>query len=116
MIRKLQHIFALSEQGTKDLVSGVFWCTVCNLSLMAPVGLLFFVLQTMIAALTEGTDPSSGVWGYTLGALIILVFIFLFHWKEYAKTYTGTYEESANRRVRLAETVSYTHLTLPTKA
>lgn len=103
MIRKLQHIFALSKQGTKDLVSGVFWCTVCNLSLMAPVGLLFFVLQAMIAALTEGTDPSSGVWGYTLGALIILVFIFLFHWKEYAKTYTGTYEESANRRVRLAE-------------
>lgn len=103
MIRKLQHIFALSEQGTKDLVSGVFWCTICNLSLMAPVGLLFFVLQAMIAALTEGTDPSSGVWGYTLGALMILVFIFLFHWKEYAKTYTGTYEESANRRVRLAE-------------
>lgn len=103
MIRKIQHLFALSEQGAKDLLSGVFWCTICNLSLMAPVGLLFLVLQGMIAALRSGTNPASGVWGYTAGALAILALVFLFHWREYAKTYTGTYVESANRRVRLAE-------------
>ena len=58
MIRKLQHWFALSEEGAKGMVSGVFWCTLCNLSLMAPVGLLFLVLRAMIAALRGGPGRS----------------------------------------------------------
>lgn len=103
MIRKLQHLFALSEQGAKDLAGGVFWSTVCNLSLMAPVGLIFLVIETMLTALGGGMDPSAGVCYDTVCALVILAFIFVFHWKQYAKTYLGTYEESANRRVRLAE-------------
>ena len=36
MTRKLQHIFALSEKGAKDLVKAVIWCFVCNLALMFP--------------------------------------------------------------------------------
>ena len=103
MIRKLQHWFALSEEGAKGMVSGVFWCTLCNLSLMAPVGLLFLVLRAMIAALRGGTDPSAGVWGYTAGALAVLALIYWVHRIEYKHTYLSTYEESAARRVRLAE-------------
>ena len=38
MIKKLQHIFALSEKGARDLVKAVIWCFVCNLALMFPVG------------------------------------------------------------------------------
>ena len=29
MIKKLQHIFALSEKGARDLVKDVIWCFVC---------------------------------------------------------------------------------------
>ena len=32
MTKKIQHIFALSEKGAKDLVKAVFWCFVCNLA------------------------------------------------------------------------------------
>ena len=43
MIKKLQHIFALSEKGAKDLVKAVIWCFVCNLALMFPVGAVLFL-------------------------------------------------------------------------
>ena len=40
MIEKLQHRFALSEKGAKDLVKGVVACAVQNVSFMVPVSLL----------------------------------------------------------------------------
>ena len=43
MIKKLQHIFALSEKGAKDLAKAVSWCFVCNLALMFPVGAVLFL-------------------------------------------------------------------------
>ena len=37
MIRKLQHVFALSEKGARDFVKAVAWCFLCNVGLMLPV-------------------------------------------------------------------------------
>lgn len=42
MIEKLQHRYALSERGAKDLVQGVIACTVQNIAFMFPVSLLYF--------------------------------------------------------------------------
>ena len=36
MIEKLQHRYALSERGAKDLVQGVIACTVQNIAFMFP--------------------------------------------------------------------------------
>ena len=44
MIEKLQHRYALSERGAKDLVQGVIACTVQNIAFMFPVSLLYFFL------------------------------------------------------------------------
>ena len=49
MTKKLQHIFALSEKGAKDLVKAVFWCFVCNLAPMFPVGAVLFTLHTKVS-------------------------------------------------------------------
>ena len=49
MIKKLQHIFALSEKGARDLVKAVIWCFVCNLALMFPVGAVLFTVQHLLA-------------------------------------------------------------------
>ena len=40
MIRKLQHVFALSEKGARDFVKAVVWCFLCNVGLMLPVGVV----------------------------------------------------------------------------
>ncbi|MPM33335.1 putative multidrug export ATP-binding/permease protein [bioreactor metagenome] len=103
MKRKIQHMFALSEKGAVDLVKGTLWCSLSNISLMFPVGLLVLVLDSMIKALSGGTDPSAGVWGYTAIGAVILAVIFLIYNFKYKSVYLTTYDESANRRVRLAE-------------
>ena len=40
MTERLQHWFALSEKGAKDLIKAVVWCFICNIGLMLPVGVV----------------------------------------------------------------------------
>ena len=69
MTKKLQHVFALSEKGAKDLVKAVIWCFVCNLSLMLPVGAVLFTAQHLLDAMETGGSPMEGFWIYTGFAL-----------------------------------------------
>ena len=105
MTKKLQHVFALSEKGAKDLVKAVIWCFVCNLSLMLPVGAVLFTAQHLLNAMETGGSPMEGFWIYTGFALAVLVLLFVLHWFQYASLYLATYKESASRRVSLAETL-----------
>ena len=105
MTKKLQHIFALSEKGVKDLVKAVIWCFVCNLALMFPVGAVLFTVQHLLSCLEDGSSPMDGFWIYVGFALAVLLLLFVLHWFQYASLYIATYRESANRRVSLAETL-----------
>ncbi len=73
MTKKLQHWFALSEKGAKDLVKAVFWCFVCNLALMLPVGAVLFTVQHLLGCLESGGSPMDGFWLYVGFALAVLV-------------------------------------------
>ena len=42
MIERLQHKYALSEKGTKDMLRAFVAVTIANLVLMLPVGLLYY--------------------------------------------------------------------------
>ena len=105
MTKKLQHIFALSEKGAKDLVKAVIWCFVCNLSLMLPVGAVLFTVQHLLDSMENGNNPVVGFWIYTGFGAAVLILLFILHWFQYASLYLATYKESANRRVSLAETL-----------
>ena len=105
MTKKLQHWFALSEKGAKDLVKAVFWCFVCNLGLMLPVGAVLFTIQHLLSCLETGSSPMDGFWLYVGFVWIVLTLLFVLHWFQYAALYLATYKESANRRVSLAETL-----------
>lgn len=48
MIKKLQKKYALSEQGAKDLIKGCLACVLQNLSLMFPVGLLYYLVSDLM--------------------------------------------------------------------
>lgn len=103
MTKKLQHLFALSEKGAKDLIKAVLWCFVCNISLMLPVGVVLFTVQYLLDCMGNGGNPVNEFWIYVGGGLIILILLFIFHWFQYASLYLATYKESASRRVNLAE-------------
>ena len=105
MTKKLQHVFALSEKGAKDLVKAVIWCFVCNVSLMIPVGVVLFTVQHLLDSMENENNPANGFWMYTGLAAVVLFLLFLLHWFQYASLYLATYKESANRRISLAETL-----------
>ena len=105
MTKKLQHWFALSEKGAKDLVKAVLWCFVCNLSLMLPVGVVMVTIQHLLDVLARDGSAMERFSLYTGSGLAILLLLFVLHWFQYASLYLATYQESANRRVTLAETL-----------
>ena len=103
MIKKLQRHYALTEGGAKDLVRATLWTVAANLSLMVPIGLLIMVLMDIITALSAGGDTANGVWSSTALAAVLVAVIYIVHWIQYKALYIAVYDESANRRIRLAE-------------
>lgn len=103
MIAKLQHIFALSQKGAKDFVKAVIWCFLCNVSLMLPVGVVMATIQYLLDILEIDGNPAEKLWFYTGVAVLLLVVLFLLHYFQYAALYLATYQESASRRISLAE-------------
>lgn len=98
----LRRAFGLTEQGVKNFKLGVFCCALANLVLMAPIGILFMLVNEFMNHLTTGS-PLPELLPYMLGAVAILVVIALTQWAEYANTYHKVYDESARKRTDLAE-------------
>lgn len=99
MIKKLQHKFALSERGAKDLIQGIIACAVQNISFMFPVGLLYFFVNDL---LNDGIKPEK-IWFYIAGCIIALALIFAVTYWQYNSTFLATYVETGTRRITLAE-------------
>lgn len=99
MLKKIQRRFALSKQGSKDLIKGCIACAVQNISFMFPVGLLYY----FVCALMNGGINGSQATLYIIGCILCLLFTFIATWFQYNGTYLATYVESGVRRVSLSE-------------
>ena len=103
MIKTLKKKYALSDQGAKDLVKGIAYSVLANISLMFPVILLANVLNQFLAPVLGTRAPEISTAFYTVIGFGILAVVFIFHYCQYTAAYLGTYEESARRRIGLAE-------------
>lgn len=99
MLKRLQHKYALSQQGAKDLIKGSLCCFLQNMLFMFPVGLIYMFVGDMI----DGGVYGNRVWFYAAGAVLCLVLIFAVTRLQYNATYFATYVESGVRRITLAE-------------
>lgn len=100
----LRRRFALSEKGARDFCRGVAWTTVFDIVLMLPAVFVFVFLDDTLRPLLGGT-PSTGH-GLAYYALLDLAFMAVMYAVgvfQYRSTYTSVYDESANRRISLAE-------------
>ena len=61
MIERISKKYAMTEKGARDYVSAVFWSVLVNISKMLPVGVLATTLSGIVEALTNGTDPRTGL-------------------------------------------------------
>lgn len=103
MMKYFQKKYALSEAGAKDLVKGILYSVLAYVSLMLPVALLAWVLDSLLAPLFGDSQKGVNVTGYIVIGVVILVVIFVMHYLQYTITYMGTYRESERRRITLAE-------------
>lgn len=99
MLNFLQHKYALSEKGAKDMCKAFAACTVSYLVQMLPVMMLMFLVRDL---LTHQTLAGRGVF-YAAGIIICLALIFCVTAIQYNATFFATYEESGVRRITLAE-------------
>lgn len=99
MINRIMKRFALSREGAKGLVWAVAACTVADIVLMFPVGLLYFLVRDFI----DGKVPESHYALYGIGIASVILLIFFSEFWKYNATYFSTYRESGKCRIRLAE-------------
>lgn len=105
MIDYLSKRFSLTEEGSRNLLKGILYTTLLNISLMLPVGLYVYLLSLWIEPLTGGkyVEPNLGM--FIVAILIVLGIIFVFVWKQYYYVYITTYGESEERRINLGESL-----------
>jgi len=99
IVERLQHKYALSEQGAKDMLKAFAACTLANLAQMMPVGILFM----MTGDLLNGQLPKNHVVIFIVGSIICLLLIAITEYFQYNATFFSTYVESGVRRRSLAE-------------
>ena len=99
MINVIMKRFALSREGAKGLVWAIIACTLGDIVLMFPVGLLYFLVSNFM----NGAVPKNHYILYGVGIFATLIMIFLSEFWKYNATYFSIYRESGACRIRLAE-------------
>ena len=101
MTRYFQNRFALSKKGAKDLQRGILFSTLLNMALMLPPTYLFLFLMEYVGQHHGLQQPS--LWLYLLLAAGLAAVMFVVSRWQYDSTYTTVYNESAQRRISMAE-------------
>lgn len=104
MYSLIQQRFALSLKGAKDFTKGVFFTTLLNIALMFPAIFIFIFLDDYLQpVLNTGSSHLNGLGYYLLLGLGFMFLMWIIALFQYKSTFTTVYEESANRRIELAE-------------
>lgn len=104
MLESIKRRFALSDKGAKDFGKGVLFTTLLDIALMLPAVFVFLFLEDYLRPILEPDSPVlHGAVYYTLLGVIMATIMFVIAILQYRSTYSTVYDESANRRISLAE-------------
>lgn len=104
MLEFLMNRLALSRKGAQDLVKGTFTTLLLNFALILPAVYVFLFLDEYVRPLTgQAEAPGGNVWYYIGIAVLFIIVTWIIARLQYRSTYTTIYEESASRRLALAE-------------
>lgn len=104
MIEVIKRRFALSTKGAKDFCKGVFFTTLLDIVLMLPVVFVFLFLEEYLRPVFQpSVSVTHGILYYSILGIIFMIVMYIFAVLQYRSTYTTVYDESANRRISLAE-------------
>lgn len=104
MLEIIKKRFALSDKGAKDFCKGIFFTNLQDIILMLPAVFVFLFLDDYLRPiLIPDSSPVHGLLYYSLLALFFILVMYVVSVFQYRSTYISVYEESANRRISLAE-------------
>ena len=101
----LQRFFALSDAGTRNLRLSITLGVIINLFVMVPLGLSLYVLQYFLARIMQEGLHALNVWAIAAAGAAFIAVLFILEKLKYGRTYNGAYEEAANVRISLAESL-----------
>lgn len=87
----------------KDFMRGAGFCALANLMLMLPIVVLYFVASDFVRYLGEPAVGLPGMAPYVVGIVAALAVMLVTQMWEYRATYTVVYQESARKRIAIAE-------------
>lgn len=111
----LKEKYALTDEGVRNVKLGTLWTTVSNLVIFMGIGLLYLVMDGLVASLTQGApvptllDPPSlmAQAGVPIPFVVLLVafivLLFVSEYFAYYYQYGVIYKESGRQRIGLAE-------------
>ncbi len=104
MLKTIQQKLALSEKGAKDFIKGILCTTLLDIALMLPAVFMFFFLNEYLnKALNPAYSIEHTIWYYILLGFGFMLIMFGISILQYKSTFVTIYDESANRRISLAE-------------
>ncbi|MFC2603044.1 MAG: ABC transporter ATP-binding protein [Treponema sp.] len=101
----LQRFFALSNAGTRNLRLSITLGVIINLFLMVPLGLSLYMLHYFLARIMQDGFKTPNVWAVSAACAALIAVLFILEKLKYGRMYNGAYEEAANVRVSLAESL-----------
>ncbi len=105
MKKYLQKTFALTELGASELLKASTITVFINIVIMAVSGISYYFIQDTLLPILEDTAPVYIVLIYVGYAIFILFLLAVLYYFQYNFCYISAYEESANMRISLAETL-----------
>jgi ATP-binding cassette subfamily B protein len=103
MIKYFQNKYAMSKKGAKDLLSSIIWSVMMDISFMVPIILAFLFINEYTGNTFAGGKNT--ILYYVILSVVAFAVMFIVAYFQYDSTYTRIYEESARRRINLAETL-----------
>lgn len=82
----LKRMFALSNQGLRDLNKGIAATTLSNLCLIAPVSLLVMVIWELLNVISgQESSMRDHAALFICGTVVMFIIVFLTQWLQYNK-------------------------------
>ena len=91
----LKKLFALSDQGERELKHGIVATTIGHLCIMAPISLLMLVTMGLLNRLCGETELTMQPGVIVLMAAVLLLLIFITQWGQYKRSFKMGFVEKA---------------------
>ncbi len=103
MIQYLRKTFALSETGAKNLVKASAFSAFANIVVMSVASAMYMFLSNTVLQLLEGEALIYNIIVYIAYTIFVILLLMLAYYLSYNASYFAAYEESAEKRITLAE-------------